>query len=110
MEKEIKWLNPDDPSAIEYFRKLKVEAPWTSRKSGKQWPRICFVNLTGLALYNLDNEVHAIEVMWLINESGQFDKIPSSNVRKLLKDIDQVAEEHTAVAKASIAYTPHSKE
>lgn len=108
--KEIAWLNKDDPLAIEYFRKLKVETPWASRKSGKDWRRICFVHLTGLALYKLDNEEHPTEVMRLTNESGQFVKIRDSNVSKLLKNIDQIAESKSAVAKVSIAYTPGSKE
>jgi len=110
VKRSLKELQVDNYLVTKILRKFDIEEPWASRKSGENWPRACFVYLTGLALYKLDSEVHAIEVMWLTNESKRFDDILDSNVRKLLENIDQIAESHTAVPTVSIRYTPNSKE
>jgi len=109
LKKNVQSLNLDNDWSTETLRKFEIETPWASRKSGKEWPRTCFVHLTGLALFKLDGEIRAIEVMQLTNETRKFEYINESNVRKLLKGIDQIAEQKTAVATHTISYTPDYK-
>ena len=109
-KKAIKKLHVDNYLVNELLRKYEIETPWATQKAGKYWPRSCFVHLTGLALYKLDNEVHAPEVMRLADGTDTFIKFADgSNVRKLLKGIDQIAERRTAVPTTTIRYTPDSK-
>lgn len=100
----------DSERITKVIRKIGKELPWSSKKSGKYWPRTCFVHLTGLALYKLDHKIHAPEVRELTNTTGKFDVIDGNNVRRLLASItDELAEAHTANLTTIISLTPHSK-
>ena len=109
-KKDLQSLYIDSYRVTELIKKFEKETSWAKRKSGKEWPRTCFVHLTGLALYKLDHKIHAPEVRELTNTTGKFDVIDGSNTRRLLASItDELAEAKTANLTTIISPTPHSK-